>query len=345
MSFMMRERWSEADITAYLDGQLERERLAAFEKALARSNDLRQRVNRLRKTLALLRETPLRATPRNYLLTPSMVVDSKPVRQAHPRSLGFMRLATSLTAAAFVVTLGLNVLSRGYAPTTLMKQEESLQLMESVEGMQEGTGEEIIRESETPLVMMAADTPTLEAEPVQEETLAVEKPAAEMEGEAPASEEVMEAAPPADVEAGDAIGVGGGEAQPEAPLAEEALKVAPEYAVETDEAANTEGEAVQPEPLDVQEVPGEEGGHLGAVEGDESERTIGEEAKDETGELIPGEEVRALTSPVTEQDEVQSRNLFWSLARTNMPGWIPLSLGVITLLLLGVTLIISFRRR
>jgi hypothetical protein len=344
MDFMMRERWSEADITAYLDGQLERERLAAFEKALARSSDLRQRVNGLRKTLALLRETSLRPTPRNYLLTPAMVADSKPVRQARPRSLGFMRLATSLAAAAFAITMGLNVLNRGYAPTSFMKQEESLQLMESVEGMQEGTGEEIIRETEAPLMMMAADTPTLEVEPVQEETLEVEKPAAEMEGEAPPSEEVMEAAPQAGVEVGDTVGVGGGEAQPEVPPAEEALKVAPGAAVETDEGASTEGETVQPEPFEVQEVP-EENIEQGAIEADGSEQIIGEEPKDETGEVIPPEEVRALVPPVIEQDEVQSQNLVWRLARTSMPGWIPLSLGVMTLLLLGVTLIISIRRR
>ena len=69
---MIREQWSDVDITAYLDGELEPARVKDFKNALAKNNVLRQRVDALRKTLAILRETPLREVPRNYLLSPSM---------------------------------------------------------------------------------------------------------------------------------------------------------------------------------------------------------------------------------------------------------------------------------
>ena len=63
---MIRERWSEVEISAYVDGQLAGERLAAFERTLAEDSRLQQRVNALHTTITLLRETPLRESPRNY---------------------------------------------------------------------------------------------------------------------------------------------------------------------------------------------------------------------------------------------------------------------------------------
>ncbi|MDF1514231.1 MAG: hypothetical protein P1S60_10520, partial [Anaerolineae bacterium] len=130
---MIREQWSEVEISAYLDGQLAGERLVAFEHMLANDSALRQRVAALRNTIALLRDTPLRESPRNYLLTPEMVADSKPVTPPRRRTVGFMRLATSLTAAAFVLTMGLNVLTRGILPPAVMKQTEGLVEMENDE--------------------------------------------------------------------------------------------------------------------------------------------------------------------------------------------------------------------
>ena len=364
---MIRERWSEADITAYLDGQLEPGRLTVFENALAQNSVLRQRVDALRKTLAVLRETPLREAPRNYLLSPSMVANPKPARQSRPWSIGFMRLATSLTAAAFVLTMGLNVLNRGLAPSAFMEQRESLQLMENGAVMKEDTGDTIVREAEEPVLMIAADTPTSEAETIEEKAFAVEEPA-ELDSETPVSEEVMEAAPVAEVEAEDTVGMGGGGEQSEVPQVEGEMKVAPESAVEVGDTTGGEGEGEEPAVLEVAESPEipEEESVLGAVEEDEPERTLvdedaveeldyaseegdgGQPVDDSNGdaELVAAPaEVRTEVAPETGQDVRTPPNLFWRLVQVTPPQWVPISLGILTFVLFGVTVLISSRRR
>ena len=54
------------------------------------------------------------------------------------------------------------------------------------------TGGEVALEAEEPVLMIAADTPTLEVEATPESAFAVEEPAAELESEAPAAERVVE---------------------------------------------------------------------------------------------------------------------------------------------------------
>ena len=113
---MTRKIWSEVEVSAYLDGRLEGEARLAFEADLARDPELRRQVAALRATVALIQAAPLREPPRNYLLTPSMI--ATPSRRAPQRSrpLIWMRLATALTAVAFAISLTLNVL-RGTVPT------------------------------------------------------------------------------------------------------------------------------------------------------------------------------------------------------------------------------------
>ena len=207
---MIRDQWSDVDITAYLDDKLELQRRRKFESALAQDRVLRQRVETLRKTIAVLRETPLRETPRHYLLTPSMVEDPKPVTLPKRRSVGFMRLATSLTAAAFVLTMGLNVLSRVSAPAAMLPQTEGLQIMQFDEAVKEEVVEMVTLEAEEPALKIAADTPEAGEEPVEERAFAVEEPVAEMESETPVSEGIMEASPESDLEPDEDVGIGGG---------------------------------------------------------------------------------------------------------------------------------------
>ncbi|MBN2003443.1 MAG: hypothetical protein JXA21_08815 [Anaerolineae bacterium] len=84
---------------------------AAFEAALGHDETLRRKVDALRTTVNFVRSVPMREPPRNYLLTPAMVKKSHsiPARQRRPALL-WLRLATSLSAIAFVITFGLNFL-------------------------------------------------------------------------------------------------------------------------------------------------------------------------------------------------------------------------------------------
>ena len=109
---MTRKTWSEVEISAYLDGELDPEAHAAFEVALAQDSELRRRVDAVKLTIALIRAVPLREPSRNYLLTPSMVAETavEPVKRRR-MPLFVMRLATSLTAVVFVISLGLNLLN------------------------------------------------------------------------------------------------------------------------------------------------------------------------------------------------------------------------------------------
>ncbi len=327
---MIQERWNEIDITAYLDGQLAPGRITAFEKSLAQNSVLRQRVDALRKTLALLHETPLRESPRNYLLTPSMVANPKQAQSPRRRSVGIMRLATSLTAAAFVLTMGLNVLTRGLAPVVVMERGESLEVMQK--------DEVIIQEAEAPALMLAVATPTWETEDTQEKSLIVEEPVAELDSEAPLPEGEMKVAPVSDIEDEETNGVGGGEERPEALEAPESPDILEES--DTFDAV----EKVEPEQA------------LVGVATDDIVRS--EQASDEGNDIQPTEdlgagevtlaatpeELRTLVPP-SEEGDGAPQDMHRQLAQFTLPQWVPISLGIITLILLGVTLLIPARRQ
>jgi hypothetical protein len=58
--------------------------------------------------------------------------------------------------------------------------------------------------------------------------------------------------------------------------------------------------------------------------------------------VAPPAEERAVIPPGAERDEDAPLGM-WRLARIAPPRWVPISLGIMTLLLLGVTLILSTR--
>ncbi|MBN1487633.1 MAG: hypothetical protein JW981_08320, partial [Anaerolineae bacterium] len=118
---MSHKEWSEADIFAYLDGGLSAAKRAALESQCSHDAKLRQRVKQagqvLNVTQDLMQVVPLRESPRNYLLTPEMVAEPvKRQTRASSPSMLWMRLATAATAAAFVITMGLNLMVRGMLP-------------------------------------------------------------------------------------------------------------------------------------------------------------------------------------------------------------------------------------
>ena len=105
--------WTEEQLSAYLDHQLPSVEQRALEADLAHDAELQQRVALLRQTIALLQTASLREPPRNYLLTPAMIATPTAAAPGRPRrsplSLWAMRLATVVSAAAFVVAVGLNL--------------------------------------------------------------------------------------------------------------------------------------------------------------------------------------------------------------------------------------------
>lgn len=126
---MSRERWSDQELSAYLDGHLDQAAQVALEADLARDPVLRRQVAELRQTVTLLRALPLREPPRNLLLTPAMVAPPRPQRQ--PLLLPFMRLTTALAGLAFILTVGLQLLPRAGARPAAAPVLESTQVMEA----------------------------------------------------------------------------------------------------------------------------------------------------------------------------------------------------------------------
>ncbi|HOT90323.1 MAG TPA: hypothetical protein PLJ78_00605 [Anaerolineae bacterium] len=120
----MNATWNDVDISAYVDGQLDPATQSRFETDLATDPTLRQRVDAVREVVTLMRSVPLREPPRNYLLTPAMVAQS--VKRVAPRRppLLMMRLATSLAALAFVVTVGLNLMRQGISPMAMVMEQQ-----------------------------------------------------------------------------------------------------------------------------------------------------------------------------------------------------------------------------
>ena len=157
-----------------------------------------------------------------------------------------MRLATSLTAAAFVLTMGLNVLTRGLAPAAVMERGENLTFMQD-DGVQ-------IQEIEPAAMKLADATPAGDAAVAQEKAYAVEEPSVELAAEALLPESELPASPVPAVEDEVATGIGGGAEQPVSPEAAENLSVVEEE-VEMEQARIGEAaDAVEPAAL----APGED---------------------------------------------------------------------------------------
>jgi anti-sigma factor RsiW len=212
-----RKAWSEVEVSTYLDGALDAPTRQVFDAAITQDDGLRRRVDELREVVALVRAAPLREPPRNYLLTPAMVAETPPKRAVQRRTpLLLMQLATSLTAAAFVVTAGLSFLSRGVSPA--MVTQDSAEF-----GAQVAVTVEVEKVVEVPVIEATSEEKTAEtaASPQEEMEFApLEAPAAPAEGiggGATAPElapMVGESVPPA-MDAEKAAGDAGGEASPE----------------------------------------------------------------------------------------------------------------------------------
>ena len=97
-------------LSAYMDGECSKRQAERIESRLRVEPELRQALEELRTTAAMLRSLPEVKPPRSFALTPEMVGFRK--KQPYP----VLRLATALATIAFVALVGLDALSSGLVP-------------------------------------------------------------------------------------------------------------------------------------------------------------------------------------------------------------------------------------
>ncbi len=146
------KRWGE-QLSAYLDGELTPAEARALKAEVDEQSHLRQELEEMRMTREVMRAVPLQTPPRNYLLTPSMVAAKKPSQAPALRSrrmpLLLLRLATSLTAIAFVITVGLGYIQNPARPATDLAREMPQPEAASIERVESTAPVEMEAEEET----------------------------------------------------------------------------------------------------------------------------------------------------------------------------------------------------
>lgn len=237
---MAKRTWKDTDLSAYMDGELDPETAQALETRLAEDPALQQRLDQLVEVSTLVRAVPMREPPRNYLLTEAMVAEPAPAperRSGFRLPLWAMRLATSLTAAAFVISLSLSLVQQGLSPRMMMEESAGQPQTEMMK---------LDAESTATVGVQALELESEEAAPVEEapaEPLPTPMPQATLTAQEKMALEAMPGGPGVEQE-----GRGGGGEPPVAPEAaseEEAVADAP--ANDTSEAGAAEGEAAEVE--------------------------------------------------------------------------------------------------
>lgn len=290
---MTQKTWSTVEVSAYLDGELEPQREAAFEADLIQDPALRQRVEQMKQIVSLVRATPLREPPRNYILTPAMVGETKTEPEQRRTRMPFlvMRLATSFVALLFVVTFGLTVYQRGFMPGMATQSSEAPVSTALVE-REEAVSEEAVEAPEETGIMASKAEVSEEVPPPPEGTLSPE-------------EEMALAAMPESEEDVEGRGIGGG-GEPGA--------------------AETPVGVLQAPPVEEEEVSPEAEAVVESFQAEEVELSRADEARSPDEQAAPAEDVIALREP-----------------SLRLPTWLSVSLGVITLVMAGVTFWLSRR--
>ncbi len=362
----MRQRSPNAvEISAYVDGMLSPRDVAAFESRMAEDAALRQRVDETRQVVAMMRAMPLRETPRNYMITPSMVAETRPSPAPRRAPLFAMRLATSLVALAFVVASGLTLLQGGMTPRMALAPggapQEAL-VEEFVASTAEVEAEVAALEAPAPAEdALSLKSTEAEATPVAaqgtltpEEELALAPMPAEGEatGMGGGGEEIVEA--PA--EPAEESGVGGGPEEEadaaarsaprtetpetEAPAAPEAEAPAEEVAIAATDTASTEAMAA----AEAEEEVAEEVQPLAAMPpSPDGEINTAEEAPGGVAALdVADDEAGARAFETQDAESGEMARESQALSRP-MARW-AIGLGVATALLAAITLWLSRRR-
>jgi len=92
-------------LSAFLDGQLSQAKKTRLEARLKSDPALTAALEELRQTRNLLRQTPRRRVPRNFILTPKMAGIRPPV----PRAVPVLSWASAIAVLLFIISLGSNL--------------------------------------------------------------------------------------------------------------------------------------------------------------------------------------------------------------------------------------------
>ncbi len=314
---MTQRNWSTVEVSAYLDGQLEPTLQATLESDMAQDPTLHRRVEELRQIQDMVQGMGLRVPPRNYLLTPSMVAAPKTESKRRRTPLLMMRLATSLVAAAFVVTFGLTAVQRGLLPSMMAQTQDApgeVALMrESVERAALPPTEAEAESFKSEPAQGIAATPAPEGTvPAQEESARAPLPEAEVEM-------------PAEETAG-VLGMGGAVEPEEEPVPEAGAALVPQPT--TENAVEEPAVELMAEPVEVPEESATD--DLVISEGYEPSDDAEASAEGRAGE-------NADAVPDTIVETLSQR-------RPLVTTWLSVGLGVATLVMLAITLWMGRRR-
>lgn len=191
-------------LSAYLDGELPAAERTRLEAKLETDQDLGNWYEQLRRTRAVLRNTPELRAPRNYFITPAMVGLKEKRTWAFP----VLRFASAFAALLLVL---LFIGDFFVFPGLVLAPARSDQFIESVqEELEQPVLEAEVQER------LAAEAP--EEPPMEEPMVEGESPAeaaegniSSMMGETPMMDKILPTAMPAPVEEADEVMGGGGE--------------------------------------------------------------------------------------------------------------------------------------
>jgi hypothetical protein len=172
-------------VTAYLDGALNGRSRQQFEQELAQDESLRQQVEQMRLIKQSLHQLPPRQVPRNFILNPAEY--GRPARQPWVQAYPILRTATALAAFFFIFAVAASIFtSSGAAEQASLAPAADIAQSEAVEVTR------VITEAVTEEDTLAYNTEADEAAEVAEEPAREAAVAASDEAEeAMAEEEVM----------------------------------------------------------------------------------------------------------------------------------------------------------
>lgn len=251
-------------LSAYLDDQLLAEEKAKLQSRLQQEAGLRQDLENLRQTRAVLRSTPQVKRPRSFALTPEMVKEQRFVLQAMRFSRMVAVAASVLFAFVFAgqVFLGSMAGSIAMSPqneavTAYDQAADSAEMAEMPEvmgggGPQEGEAPMAMQAAEEESAMEAPEEPQEESMDMADTGLAPEEPQGTMTPPADQTEEPSDDAVAAEEETG--IGGGGGEDD----ASEEAAESAPVEEPAAEQPQPTETVGVESRTMDAEKTTVEE---------------------------------------------------------------------------------------
>ena len=131
-----RERWDEL-LSAYMDGELSAEQRTRLESQLQADPALQAELDGLRHTVALMRDLPPVAIPRNFILSQAMAATAarpqtvRPPRPRRVRNVPFLTTATAIVSLMFVVILAGDLLFFGYGMERAAPASEPRMMLEA----------------------------------------------------------------------------------------------------------------------------------------------------------------------------------------------------------------------